>query len=333
MITGSLHRPVIESAALEGNPLGDPAVREVPVYLPPDDVASDPAGLPLVLVLAGYTGRGEGATVGTPWDPSFPERYETLLRAGQAEPCVFVFPDGFTKLGGSQYVNSEACGRYRDHIVGEVVPLVEEAFGVGGSRERRGVMGKSSGGFGALHLSFEHPDVFSALASHSGDCGFELCFQPDFHHLLAQLDIHGSVEAFVAAFDASPRKTGAQIMGLMMVAMAACYSPDPNEPMGLALPVEMHTGRLRKDVWERWMAFDPVIVAEERGDVLKDFGLVFIDAGTRDEYRMQYGARQLADALSRKGVAVQHEEFDDGHRGISYRYDRSIPPMTRALSP
>ena len=329
MLTGRLHTLVVESGVLRDNPLGDPARRELPVYLPP---VADPAGLPVIFVLAGFTGVGAGQLRGTPWEPAFPERYERLLATGQCAPAAFVFPDCFTRFGGSQYMNSAATGRYEDHLLQEVLPLVEREFGVGGRRERRGVMGKSSGGFGALHLSLQRPDVFAALASHSGDCAFDLCYPPDFPKLLAQLDKHGSVPAFMAAFEQAPRKTGPLVLAMNVLAMAAAYSPDLSAPGGLALPFELRTGRQRPDVWARWLAFDPVPRVARAGERLRDFRLVFVDAGLRDEYQLQYGARQLVDALREKGVAVHHEEFDDGHMGVSYRYDASLPLITRALS-
>lgn len=329
MIEGRLHALRIESRVLRGNAPGDPVVRELPVYLPPDH---PPSGLPLVFVLAGFTGVGAGQLRGTPWEPSFPERYERLLAAGGAAPCAFAFPDCFTRYGGSQYVNSAATGRYADHVLHELLPRVEQEFGVGGARFRRGVMGKSSGGFGALHLAFEQPGVFGALASHSGDACFDLCYRHDFPKLLAQLEERGGVRAFVSAFEAAPRKTTPLVLAMNVLAMAAAYSPDPDEALGIALPFEERTGRLRPDVWARWLAFDPVERAATHAGALRELRLVFLDAGTKDEYHLQYGARQLADALREQGVSVEHEEFDDGHMGVGYRYDVSIPLITRALS-
>ncbi len=334
MLTGRLHSLVLDSKVLAGNPLGDPARREVPVYMPPADAAGedDARGLPVILVLAGFTGVGAGQLRGTPWEPSFPERYERLLAAGLAAPAAFVFPDCFTRFGGSQYMNSSATGRYEDHLMQEVLPLVEREFGVGGRRERRGVVGKSSGGYGALHLALQHPDHFGALASHSGDCAFELCYKPDFPKLLQQLDRYADVPAFVAAFEQAPRKTSALVHAMNVLAMGSAYSPDADAPLGVALPVEPRTGRLREQVWARWLAHDPVERVRRHGERLAGMRLVFVDAGSRDEYQLQYGARQLVDALREKGVAVHHEEFDDGHMGVSYRYDVSLPLVTKALS-
>jgi predicted esterase len=328
MLKGELVTTIVESDALRGNPLGDPRSREVPVYLPPGSRKD----LPLVAVLAGFTGVGSGALRGTPWDLSFPQRYERLLERGDASPCAFVFPDAFTRFGGSQYMNSSATGRYEDYLVDEVMGYVEREFGVGGCAQRRGLMGKSSGAFGALHVAMQRPDHFRAIASHSGDAYFEMAYKPDFPRLLAMLDKYGSVMDFLDAFEKAPKKTTPLILAMNVLAMAAVYSPDPDEPLGLALPFEQRTGRLRHNVWERWLEHDPVELAGTHGAALADYLLVFVDAGLRDEYHLQYGARQLVDVLRGHGVDVHHEEFDDGHMGVSYRYDRSIPLMTQALS-
>lgn len=330
MLSGTLHTLTFESEVLAGNPLGDPALREVPVYLPPGAAPGD--DLPLVAVLAGFAGTGAGALSGTPWDLPFPERYERLLDRDEARPCAFFFPDCWTRLGGSQYLNSSATGRYEDHLVDELFPLVERTFGVGGRPARRGLVGKSSGGFGALAVCMNRPGTFGALASHAGDACFELGYKPDFPKLLAQLDEHGGLEAFLAAFEAAPRKTTPLVLAMNVVAMAAAYSPNPRAPLGLDLPVEPRTGRVRPEVFARWLEHDPVERAARDGRRLADLALVYLDAGRRDEFHLQYGARQLAAALGDVGVRVHHEEFDDGHMGISYRYERSLPLVTAALA-
>jgi len=39
----------------------------------------------------------------------------------------------------------------------------------------------------------------------------------------------------------------------------------------------------------------------------------------------------LASRLTALRVPFEHEEFDDGHRSINYRYDVSLPKMAAAL--
>ena len=47
----------LESRVLRGNPLGDPHVRRVPVYLPPS-YARGRRRYPVITLLAGFTGTG-----------------------------------------------------------------------------------------------------------------------------------------------------------------------------------------------------------------------------------------------------------------------------------
>src|SRR6185436_19878192 len=67
VIQGELHTLTIDSRVLRDNPLGDPWRRELPVYLPPGNSAS---GLPVILVLAGFSSVGASLLKGTPWEPS-----------------------------------------------------------------------------------------------------------------------------------------------------------------------------------------------------------------------------------------------------------------------
>jgi len=116
------------------------------------------------------------------------------------------------------------------------------------------------------------------------------------------------------------------------VAMAACYSPDPDHPGRFDFPFEMRTGRIRPEVWERWLALDPIRRAPEHLDALRSLRTLFIDCGSRDEFHLHLGARMLHDLLEREHVPHVYEEFDDGHMGISYRYEASITALGRAWS-
>src|SRR5204863_6139881 len=130
-----------------------------------------------------------------------------------------------TRFGGSQYVNSTATGRYEDYVVDELVPFVDAHFRTLASRDHRGVVGKSSGGYGALVLGMRHPDVFGAVASHAGDLYFELCYKCDIPRAVAGLaPFGGSVERFLEAFPAVEPKGHDHIAALNLIAMSAAYS-------------------------------------------------------------------------------------------------------------
>jgi S-formylglutathione hydrolase FrmB len=320
----------IESRVLVGNPLGDPAARELFVYLPPS-YDSDPARrFAVVYCLTGFTGRGQMLLNSQAFTPNLAERMDSLIARGQVSEMIVVMPDCFTRLGGSQYINSTATGRYEDYLIEELVPFVDARFRTLASRERRAVMGKSSGGYGALVCGMRHADTFAAVASHSGDCYFEYCYLPDFPKTVRTLG--GDPEAFLEKFWREERKGKDDIPALNILAMSACYSPDPAAPLGFRLPFDPVTGKIHPATWARWLEQDPVRMAALYSEQLKSLKLLYLDAGTRDEFWLDLGARTLAARLAEMQVAFIHEEFDDGHFNISYRYDRSLAHISKAVA-
>jgi len=330
MNTGRVETHKFESEVLRDNPLGDPHVRRVPVYLPPSYDASGSRRYPVIFVLTGFTGRGRMLLNDNPWSPSLDDRMDALV-AGGAPEAILVMPDCFTRFGGSQYVDSTATGRYETHVVSELVPWVDRTYRTLAARDHRGVAGKSSGGFGAIHLGMLHPDVFGAIACHSGDMLFEYCYKTDFPKACSVLQAAGGVRKFLEAFEAKLQKSKDDFLTLNIVAMAACYSPDAKEEMGVGLPFDLATGLPRPDVWERWLEYDPLTIVPACLDALRDMRLLWIDCGTRDEYHLHHGARAFSTELRRARIAHVHEEFDDGHMNVQYRYDVSLPKIAAAI--
>jgi S-formylglutathione hydrolase FrmB len=319
------------SKALRGNALGDPHERDVYCYLPPryDD---ESRRYPVLYFLSGFTGTGRMHLNFDPWVESIDARLDRLISSGALPPAICVLPDCFTRLGGSQYVNSSATGRYEDYLVDEIVPLVDEKFRTLASRDHRGVIGKSSGGYGALVLAMRHPDVFGALGSHAGDAYFAYCYLPDFVKLTLGIGRHGGVEGFLRHFAALPKKTKEAMEVLNILAMAACYSPNPAAPLGIDLPVVLPTGEIRAEVWDRWVENDPVHMARSHAHALRSMRMIFVDAGLRDEFNLQMGARIFCSRLDALDIRYTYEEFDDTHMAINYRYDRSLIALGNALA-
>jgi len=66
------------------------------------------------------------------------------------------------------YINSrDGKVRYEDFLVQEFLSGIESRYRVTPGRQNRGVAGVSMGGYGALHLAFRHPQLFSAVSAHS----------------------------------------------------------------------------------------------------------------------------------------------------------------------
>ena len=322
----------IDSRVLQGNAMGDPTRRQLPVYLPPGYDSDAGRRYPSAYVLSGFTGRGITLLNDVWGDDTLPQRLDRLIAGGRMQPMIVAMPDCVTHLGGSQYINSGATGRYEDYLIDEIVPFVDACFRTRATRDARAILGKSSGGYGAVIQAMRHPEIFGLAASHSGDMHFEWCYKPDFITLVAHIERYGGLKAFCdSAQTIRPRDAVFRSI-LNTVAMASCYSPNPASPVGFDLPFDQHDAEMQDEVWQRWLTWDPVHLVARHGAALKSLKLLYLDVGTTDEFNLQFGARLFCKRLREQNIAHRYEEFDDGHMNIPYRYDHSFAAISEALA-
>ena len=319
---------MIDSDALRGHRAGEPHVRELQVYCPPSRGGAE--SLPVVFLLASFTSHARDFLELHPWRRGVIAELDAQIARGECEPVIAVMPDCWTRFGGSQYVNSAYLGNFESYVVEELVKLVDEHFLT--LSGRRAVVGKSSGGFGALHLAMRHPDVFPVAASISGDCDFEASLAPELLACLRGLvPFDGDPARFLEAFWTEPNLDGDAHAVINVLAMAACYSPNPDSPLGFDLPMDLRTGARIESVWQRWLEFDPLLACERYAANLRKLESLHLECGLRDEYHLQWGLRKLADKLRALGVRFDHEEHEGSHRGIAHRYQVVLPKLVRAL--
>ena len=347
------------SRVLADNPLGDPHVRSFPVWLPPQYGRSGgKRRFPVLYDLVGYTGSGWSHTNWQNFTENLPERLDRLNRDRRMGPAIVVFPDCFTSLGGNQYINSSAIGRYADYLTRELIPFVDREFRTLADRDHRGCFGKSSGGYGAIVHGMRYPKYWGAVADHSGDAYFDFVYRSDWPNTLNELARHrrperragaydvvratskltpgtddGRVRRFLDAFRAKNKPTNAELMCLMNLCMAATYDPAPSAPNGFRLPFDLETGELIEARWRAWLKHDPIHLVANHREALRSLKGVWVDCGWRDQYHIHYGCRLLSAALHKAGVPHRYEEFDDDHSSIDYRMDQSLPFLYRALKP
>jgi S-formylglutathione hydrolase FrmB len=354
------------SKILAGNPLGDPVTRKLAVWLPPgyDEGATRgrSAGrgrrYPVLWDLVGFTGSGMAHVGWRPFDENVPERAARLIRERKMGPCIIVFPDCFSCLGGNQYINSSAMGNYADYLTRELIPFVDREFRTLASRDHRGCFGKSSGGYGAMIHGMKYAQHWGAIADHSGDAYFDFCYLTDWPRTLNELDRYrrprrtdgriditkdavgsgagrddGRVKRFLEAMWAKEKLNDSEGHALMEIAMAASYDPDPAAPLGFRLPVDLETGELLPARWKQWLKHDPIHLVSKYKANLASLHGVYVDCGWRDQYHLHFGARILSRELSRHGIKHVYEEFDDTHSSVDYRMDVSLPFLYRALKP
>jgi Putative esterase len=331
---GTIDRLVVESELLADNPLGDPEIRPLYVYRPPGVEPDHPRPLPSVYVIQGYTGQLDMWARREAFESTMFERLDAMFAAGNCPDAIVVFVDAWTSYGGSQFLNSTGTGPYQDYICDEVVAFIDENYPTASQREQRGIAGKSSGGYGAMVVPMMRPDVFGALASHAGDALFECCYLADFRKVARKLrdDFDGSYEVFFERlaeadhFDFDRYGKPIEVYGY-----AASYSPDPDRAGKALLPFEVETGRLIEEVWERWLALDPVRMAPSHVDALRSMRRIHLDAGRADEYYLDLGAQAFAAELKKLGVEHTLDLFEGKHGGLTYRYPGAIRELVLAL--
>jgi len=331
---GRFDETVFDSAVLRTNPLGDPHERPLWIYTPPGHTEGSGARYPSVYVIQGVTQQLDMWRNRAPFRKNFPELADELFASGGAPPCVVVWVDCWTSLGGSQFLDSAGTGRYLTYLCDEIVPWVDARYPTIADREHRAIMGKSSGGYGAMVHPMLRPDVWGGFATHAGDALFEMCYLPEFRASARALRDHyeGSFEAFWKDFRSRPAfSKGTDGTLLNDYCMAACYSADDDGTV--RLPYDPATGELVPEVWARWLENDPVRMVAGHAEALRSMRAIYIDAGGRDEYYLDLGAEAFRRELEKIGVTDYFFElFDAAHGSIEYRYPLSLRYLAERLS-
>jgi S-formylglutathione hydrolase FrmB len=334
-LAGRLDEHVISSELLRGNPLEDPSDRPLWVYVPPGHDAEPGRRYPCVYVIQGYTGHLSLWKNRSPFRQPFIETADAMFAGGGVPPAIVVYVDAWTSYGGSQFVDSPGTGRYHSYLCEEVVPWVDARYRTRADAAHRAIAGKSSGGFGAMITPMLRPDLFGALATHAGDTLYEQCYMRDF----------GSAVRFLRAYDgdiwrwwddfrsrvAFTKEADKTLLGLLGV--AACFSA--REDAAAELPFDPRTGVVRQEVWERWLAWDPVRMAPRYAAALRSLRAIWIDAGTADDYFLDLGATAFRAALAEAGVtdeAIHFELFEATHSAIDYRYPLSLAWLCQRMA-
>jgi S-formylglutathione hydrolase FrmB len=334
-LVGQLEEHVITSELLRDNPLGDPHERPLWVYLPPGYDDQPDRRYPAVYVIQGYTGHLGMWRNRSPYRLPFTESADKVFATGEAPAAIVIYVDAWTAYGGSQFVDSPGTGRYHSYLCDEVVPWVDGHYRTLADAGHRAIMGKSSGGFGAMITPMLRPDLFGALATHAGDSLYEMCYIPDFGQCARLLrDYDGDIWRWWDDFRSRVAFTKeADHHLLMLLGVSACFSA--REDGTVELPFDPKTGVLLPAVWERWLDWDPVRMAPRYAGALRSLRAIWIDAGTADDFYLDLGAEAFRAALREVGVAddvVQFELFDATHAAIEYRYPLSLAWLCRRMS-
>ena len=330
-IEGSIERLTIDSDLLN-NRLGDPTKREVMVHIPRQGLELIEQGgkLPVMIYLAPFTSSGLARAGWKAFAETLPQRHERLVNDEKMPPTILVLPDCFTSLGGNQFVDSEIMGKWGSWLHNSLKPIIVERYSTNG---KFALFGKSSGGYGALHNAISHEGEWNAIASHSGDVGFDVLYRSDFPTTATQINQQGNLDNFLTHVKKCSKLSGDDFHALMICAMAASYDSKEihNTGISIRLPFDLETCILDNSAWNNWLAFDPLNSIKNNSSSLKSLDLLYIDCGNKDQYGIQYGSRKLIKILQKHGIEHHWEEFEGTHSGIEHRLDISMPMLAKVL--
>jgi len=305
-----------ESEVLKGNPFNDPHNRRVVIIEPKDAI-----GKPIIIYLSGYFSSSLSLLNYTITQLNIIDRIGILEREKKVKGSIIVLPDTLTKVGGNQYLDSKAIGFYESFIARELIPFLKDSY----KTDRVGIIGRSSGGFGALNLAMKGYDI-NAIAAHSPDVYFEYAYLPIIPIAYREIRKVKEVKEYINLFWSKEEKSKREMLTMMVIGLSAFYSNTEN----IELPFDLSTGEIDYKVWNNWLRKDPLRRSIEEFERLKRLKMIYLDVGNKDEYNLDIGVRMLHKKLLELKVPHYYEEYNGGHNTPS-RLNISLPLIENSL--
>ncbi len=304
----------VHGASLEGSLEGDSADRDVLVFLPPSYAQNPERRYPVVYALHGYSIGAEQ------WSHEIhvPQTIEGAFAKGAREMIV-VLPDSKTVHNGSMYSSSVTTGDFENFIAHDLVAYMDAHYRTIPTRESRGLVGHSMGGYGASRIGMKHADVFGSLYIMS-----PCCLAPRFGGGLKPAD-----EAALTAVKSPADSAGLPFILRAQLASAAAWSPNPKAPpLYLDLPV----GDKQQQVLDKWAANAPLAFLDQYVSGLRRYNAIALDVGDQDGLKADTG--RLHDAMDAYGIANSFEIYSGTHTSnVAFRFqDFVLPFFSKNLS-
>jgi S-formylglutathione hydrolase FrmB len=317
----------VPAPSLAANLLGDPAWRQVSVYLPPSYATHPRRKYPVLYWLHGFASADRELISGIRQGLNIRLAMDSLLAAGAAREMIIVMPNARNAFEGSFYANSPVTGRWEDFIVRDLVSWVDRRFRTVRARSARGIAGSSMGGFGALRIALRNPDTFSAVYAMSPCClDSEVFFERSW---LAAWRGAAAVKT-LENFQRAPFRSQ------LVIARSAFYSPDTERPpLYVAFPVEPDGDSLRlvPAVAALWRE-DPMALIPRSAPAVRRLAIA-LDAGAQDGFPdIPSNVRTVDSLLTALGIAHEAEIYQGGHvdKVRERIVTKVLPFFSRALS-
>lgn len=282
---------MVHGATLEGNLEGNALEREVMVVLPPSYGEDPTRHYPVVYYLHGFAISGRDFY-------DYMQVPTAVAENGAAgREFIVVVPDTLTAMGGSMYSNSVTTGNFRDFIATDLVSYIDANYRTIPTREGRGLVGHSMGGYGTWVVGMTHPEVFDSIWAQSACC------------VSARRE---SVESATAM--ASVPREGVDQSGFGMragLASAVAWSPNPQKPPFYVDWAVTGDGTLDEAVLARWANNSPLAMVSSHVTALESFDGIGLDVGDKDG--LVRDDTLIHQELEKFGIDHAWEVYDGNH--------------------
>ena len=310
----------IHGAALEGNLEGDAVDRDAIVFLPPSYEKDKKRHYPVVYALHGYSIGAEQ------WSHEIhvPQTIEGAFAKGSQE-AIIVLPDSKTVYNGSMYSSSATTGDFENYIARDVVAYMDAYYRTIPSRQSRGLVGHSMGGYGASRIGMKHPEVFGALYIMSPCCMSPMAGGgPGPADQMKERAIASEKKVADAK---SPADLAAQSPGFASAqyATAAAWAPDPkNPPLYFDLPTK--DGVPVPEIVAKFTTNSPLSFVDQYIGNLKQYRAIAMDVGDQDGLR--FDATKLHTIFDNYGIANSFEIYSGTHTSaVADRFQNHVLPF------
>jgi len=297
---GTKERIQIYSHAIEGNLVGDPAERDVTVYLPPSYLTNPDRHYPVLYMLHGFT-DSDSQWFG--WEEHWINLHEVIdaaLAEGRSKEMIVVMPNAYNRFKGSMYSSSVTIGDWESFVARELVQYIDSHFRTIPRASSRGLAGHSMGGYGTIRLGMKYPEVWSAIYLMSPCC-------MDGTMLETSPQMMKSVEEIVTV----DQLESAGFMAIATLASAAAWAPNPEQPP-FYLDLPFANGEVLPEIAAKFSANRTLYTIDQYVFNLKKLKAIGMEAGLQD-VGISNSTRKLHERLDSYEIPNQYESYEGDH--------------------
>ena len=302
MVVDTIHSKHLE------NEFGEPESRPVSVYLPPG-YSKSKQQYPVIYFLHGFNGDHKMDFMVDVLDYAINQK--------RIRPFIMVFPNHKTAYGGSFYSNSALYGNFEDFTAYDVVAHIDTKYRTIANKESRGITGHSMGGYGAIQLAVNHPNLFSTVYAISpGALAIVREYGPN-SNTFKEVSASKTVEELQATY-----------FGGVMLAFGRSWSPNKdNAPFYCDFPFSYENNELtvHQEVLNKWQSAMPYYTVEEDLENYQKLKAIKLDWGRNAGDRFTIQCSMYSQRLENAGITHFAEEYIGTHVSDIYTKKGRIP--------